>query len=270
MLLTPNKYIGYQVPDFQTAWSKYYNETINPIPPHVAHALHTSPMPSTQFLSIQEVRTLTQDGYLPVETGYCIAPDSALHVAVLTHMPQVSPAMWHWWFGWHGSMDNRYKLWHPKAHQSAQWKDGDNTRTDYINRTSMIEEYIGKKLEKASIQFCDPSVLNLPSQTNKNDMLFICARVGYTHIPLNFGWLVHQVRTTPQGAEMRSRFWMGGSHIQIRGNGGVLSNLVSAALQRFKKLPKEQAIDLLTHCAEEMNHLAGILPALYHEFGTTK
>jgi hypothetical protein len=32
------------------------------------------------------------------------------------------------------------------------------------------------------------------------------------------------------------------------------------------RLPERQAIDLLIHCSEEMNHLAGILPGLHHKF----
>jgi hypothetical protein len=40
--------------------------------------------------------------------------------------PGVTPAMWSWWFGWHGCDTRRYKLWHSPAHLFAAWKDGDD------------------------------------------------------------------------------------------------------------------------------------------------
>jgi hypothetical protein len=94
--------------------------------------------------------------------------------------------------------------------------------------------------------------------------VFICARLGYTRWPLDFGWLVHHLRAVPGGAEMRSRFWMGGPHIQLRVP--WLPVFFSKTLQKTVCLPERQAVELLTHCSEEMNHLARILPGLYAEF----
>ena len=36
----------------------------------------------------------------------------------------------------------------------------------------------------------------------------IAARVGLSVAPLAFGWIIHQVRATDNGAEMRSRFFL--------------------------------------------------------------
>jgi hypothetical protein len=47
---------------------------------------------------------------------------------VLTQMPKVTPAMWDWWFAWHGSEAQRYKLWHPRAHISSKWADREYTK----------------------------------------------------------------------------------------------------------------------------------------------
>lgn len=44
----------------------------------------------------------------------------------------------------------------------------------------------------------------------------VCARLGSAELPVDIGWLVHQVRPVGDGAEMRSRFWLGGPHIQVR------------------------------------------------------
>jgi hypothetical protein len=62
---------------------------------------------------------------------------------------------------------------------------------------------------------------------------------------------------------MRSRFWMGGRHVAGRNLIGSLAAPVAKLVQR---LGESDARALLVHCAEEMPHLAGFLPALHAEF----
>jgi hypothetical protein len=259
------KYIGYRAADHATPWAKFYDENVRPIHPDAAKALEKCPLPAGALPPVEQASDLLRPGYTDFETGYTRESDGSLRVAVLTKMPSVSPEMWDWWFGWHGCRDNRYKLWHPVAHCSAVWQDG---REDlaYVGRVSQIQEYIGKSLEKANIAFRDPVELGFPAAelADKTQVVFICARLGYTHLPIDFGWLVHQIRRTDEGAEMRSRFWMGGRHIQVRAP--WLPAFFSKTLQKLARLPKRQAIDLLTHCSEEMNHLAGFLPKIYKQF----
>ncbi len=257
-------YIGYRKADFDTAHAKFYNENMDALIERVA-TLTDLAHPADTLPDVQQIAALLKPGYAPIETGYCLETDGSARVAILTSMPGVAPAMWDWWFGWHGCADNRYKLWHPKAHLSAKWQDGGD-QTVYIGRTSMIEEYIGTKLEKANIRFIDPSELGLDAQTEagKTKTVFICARIGYTQWPLDFGWLVHQIRATENGAEMRSRFWMGGQYIQIRAK-GAFPRWLSAVLSKIRPIDKAQAEDILRHCAEEMNHIAAFLPQLYAE-----
>jgi len=64
---------------------------------------------------------------------------------------------------------------------------------------------------------------------------------------------------TADGAEMRSRFWMGGRHVAVR-TGKSLADRV-LRLIAARQLPDLR--DLLVHCAQEMNHLAWFLPALH-------
>jgi hypothetical protein len=197
-------------------------------------------------------------GYGAVENGFCTHADGSATVHIHTEMPAVAPHMWHWWFGWHGSSSDRYKLWHPKAHVSARWLDG-HPFESYIGRTSIIEEYIGQKLEKAAITFKDPCEFGLQ---NTVDQVYICARLGYSQLPIDYGYLVHQVRKTSYGAEMRSRFYIGGPHIALRGS-HIFGKLVSAIIRNIKTIKPSQAKALMLHCSEEMNHLAQILPDLY-------
>ncbi|GGD82471.1 hypothetical protein GCM10011514_53180 [Emticicia aquatilis] len=257
------KYIGYQSTDFALPYAKFYDEIIRPIPTLVEKAIKKS---SKNGLQLENVRDMHNKGYLDLENGYLLNNDGSIHVAVLTPMPNVSPEIWDWWFGWHSCEDSRYKLWHPKAHQSVVWADG-RDEVAYVNRTSIIEEYIGKKLEKAAIQFKSPLEFGFSDSqiADKAKVVYVCARVGYVDYPLDFGWLVHQIRKTDGGAEMRSRFWMGGKFIAIRSD-NFLGKIVSKVLQKIVKLPEQQAKDLMTHCSEEMNHLAAILPDLYNEF----
>jgi hypothetical protein len=256
------KYMSYGTADRAEPWAVFYNEHVLPAHPDAMNALKKGALPVGSLPAKEQVANLLQPGYTDSETGYTLETDGSQRVAVLTRMPGVSPEMWDWWFGWHGCRDSRYKLWHPVAHRAAAWADG---RDDvaYIGRVSQIEEYIGKTMEKANIAFRHPVELGFPEAalSDKTKDIFICARVGYTRWPIDFGWLVHQIRRTDDGAEMRSRFFMGGPHIQIRWP--WMPAFVSKILQKMVRLPEQQAIDLLNHCSEEMNHLAGFLPELY-------
>jgi hypothetical protein len=256
-----SKYCGYNAEDYALPYAKYLAETSCEISAEAAEGLVQSPYLPNSLPIFTQVNDLQKQGYAEIENGYTLNADGSATVAVLTVMPRVSPAMWHWWFGWHGCADSRYKLWHPQAHLAAEWQDGESTET-YIGRTSVIQEYIGKKLEKANIQFIAPETLGLQNTDNE---VYICARLGYTDYPLDFGWLVHQVRATDSGAEMRSRFWIGGSYIAIRKKSSFF-RFISTILQKIYRLPSQKPKDILQHCAEEMQHLAAFLPELYHEF----
>jgi hypothetical protein len=184
-------------------------------------------------------------------------------------MPGVTPAMWSWWFGWHGSDTRRYKLWHPRAHLSAAWKDGDDGDRQgadrYVGRWSLISEYIGSSLLNGAIQFVAPQEMGCPADSD--DAVAVCARLGAGEAPVDVGWFIHHVRSTQGGAEMRSRFWMGGRHIAVRKAPGVASKAVRPIASRILGDPGIGGRNLIVHCAQEMNHLAGFLPELYEAFG---
>jgi hypothetical protein len=253
------KYIGYRDADLQTPWARFLRPLAAQQRADIQAALERGPLPAGALPPLERASDLLAPGYTAHETGYTLEADGSLRVAVLTPMPGVTPAMWAWWFGWHGSHDNRYKLWHPVAHRSAQWKDGDQGREGYLGRVSLIEEYIGPKMEKGHIAFLPPAAMGLAVPDDQNEMVCICARVGLSQVPIYAGWLLHQVRRSPEGAEMRSRFWMGGRHVQWRG----APAWASAPLRPFARLPRHRAEELLRHCGEEMQHLSGFLPELW-------
>ncbi|CAN5149813.1 hypothetical protein BH11ACT7_BH11ACT7_28640 [soil metagenome] len=258
-------YLGYRGGDAGTPWGSFFDPEMAPLPRHVVTALEHGPQADQTLLGYDDAPTLLDSGYQQTENGYGQLRGGGFQVSVRTDMPGVTAAMWDWWFGWHGSDSRRYKLWHPRAHVSARWDD-DGSANSWVGRTSLIEEYLGSSYAKAAIQFVEPSVLGLDASRLGHD-LAVCARLGSSEVPVDIGWFVHHVRATAEGAEMRSRFWMGGPYIGARPSSQKVGNRLADTVIRpvaARRLPDPR--DLLVHCAQEMNHLAGFLPELYAQF----
>ncbi len=251
-------YLGYRANDYDTPYADFFRPEIDSLPTHVVDALDHGPQAGPTLAAFDDVPAILDEGYQQTENGYGVLRDGGFQVSVRTDMPGVTPAMWTWWFGWHGSDSRRYKLWHPRVHVSAQWRDGRGDGS-YVGRTSLVCEYLGSSFSRVAIQFVEPSTLGL----EPGDAVTVCARLGSSEIPVGVGWLVHHVRATPTGAEMRSRFWMGGGHVALRAG----KSLVDRALRPVAARQLPDPRDLMVHCAQEMNHLAGFLPALYGRFG---
>ncbi len=264
MNMSETIYLGYKGRDFAKPFSKYLNEDVKGLKEDMLVIKEKGCLAAGRILTLNKANLLSHEGYHSVENGFCKEMDGSYSVAVHTIMPSVNAAMWNWWFGWHGCDDSRYKLWHPKAHFAAQWADG-NASESYINRTSMIKEYIGKNLESAAIQFVEPYTVGIADNRSIDDVVYICARLGLAKLPIDFGYLIHQVRNTADGAEMRSRFYIGGNNIGLRGRFSFLKPL-TYLIRKIYIVKEQQAKDLFTHCSEEMHHLAAFLPELFKEF----
>lgn len=264
----PKQHLGYNDQERRSEYAPFYDEKIAPLPAEVAAALQTGALPWSTLPDVGDLPDLEKPGYTPVEYGYSIDKDGSIAVAVKTDMPGVTPAMWDWWFGWHGSQDLRYKLWHPGAHLSARWEDGKDDAC-YVGRNSVIKEYIGKDPLDAVIQFKSPLEFGFSNEAinHPEKAVYICAKLGHPDLPVDYGYLVHQVRTTDNGAEMRSRFLIGGKYASVRKK-GKLAGMVTDIIRKFRSLPDNFGPDLLRHCAEEMNHLAAFLPQLYQQYHT--
>jgi hypothetical protein len=268
-------YLGYREErgDLDTPFADLFEPHMAPLPRHVEVALAHGPLAPPVLLSFEDAAALADAGDHQTEDGYGVLPDGSTHVAVRTEMPGVTPAMWDWWFGWHGCDPRRYKLWHPRAHLYAEWDDGDDRgrrgRERYVGRTSFVDEYIGSTLVRGAIRFRPPAELGFdPAALDDPErQTVICARVGTSDAPVEVGHLVHHVRAVPGGAEMRSRFWLGGEHVATRSGGAVVDRLVRPIAGRRLGPGVQSARDLLVHCAQEMNHLAARLPALHERFG---
>jgi len=183
-------------------------------------------------------------------------------VSVRTPMPGVTANMVQWWFSDFLQTTEHYNWWHPKDHV---WMDWENKQPGKIVGAShLVHEYIGQELSKLRIQFINASEL-FGYDPNNDNTFIICARVGLLDEKINIAKMCHIVRNTLDGAEMRSRFWLG--HISKRqanetvsSFNGLIGNL---AFTRLFALDKKDAENLMIHAQEEMKYLAKLLPALY-------
>jgi DAPG hydrolase PhiG domain len=285
---TEPRYRGYRDADWAQPYAKYFRTDTLPLQPHVRDALLGGASPAEYGYDITDaVRMLSRPGYHKMETGWTRLGNGTIVVSCLTDMPGVTAEMWDWWLGWHSTQTARYKLWYPDAHlftavgddRSADRSLSDKQR--YLDNVSYIDEYIGRHLQRLAIRFTDPSRLGFDDPGPGGTVT--CARTGLSTYPLAVGWLVHQVRPTAHGAEMRSRFFINHAELldlpawSLPTTGGRLlatraARMMSApVLARVGGLaiPKNFGYDMLFHCASEMNHLASFLPALYEEFKDT-
>jgi DAPG hydrolase PhiG domain len=282
------RYLGYQDEERTRPFAHFFRDHTLPIQDHVRDALLAGMAPAECGYDIDEAaRILQKPGYGKAETGWTRLPGGVTYIAALTDMPGVTAAMWDWWFAWHSTDTARYKLWHPDAHQYSalgQDRGADRTLTDrqrYIGNVSYVDEYIGGLRMRLAIRFLDPAALGFQEAPGTTT---ICARTTYSDLPVAAGWLIHQVRPTDHGSEMRSRFFINHpelldlpAHALPRNartralNNPAARTLLTPLLPRVshRLVPRTIGHDLLFHCASEMNHLASFLPELYEQFHNT-
>jgi len=193
-------------------------------------------------------------------------PDASYLVAVRTTMPEVTADMLRWWFADFMQTTEHYQWWHPEDHVWMDWENKEPGKI--IGASHLVHEYIGGELSKLRIQFVNPFEF-FGYNPNDEDTFVICARVGLLEEEMNIAKMCHVVRNTLNGAEMRSRFWLG--HVAKReGNSTVFSLkgfMGNTFLIRLLVVNKQSAKDLRRHAEEEMKYLAALLPALYGSKG---
>jgi hypothetical protein len=283
-----HRHLGYRGDELDRPFAKYFRPDLLPVQSHVRDALASGQTPGEDGYEVDEApRRLSAPGYERLETGWTRTPKGTTVVACMTDMPGVTAEMWDWWFGWHSTETARYKLWHPGAHQFAaigEDRSANRSLTDrqrYVDNVSYVDEYIGDNLVRLAIRFVDPATLGFADRPGTTH---VCARVSASDVPVAAGWLVHQVRPTEHGSEMRSRFFLGHPEIldlpaQSTSKPRATRVLTSRPGRRFlrpivttvgaRATGRRTGRHLLVHCASEMNHLASFLPALHAEFRDT-
>jgi len=247
------------------------DETLQPLPDHVKEALAGGWADPTKALKLEDANDLLEPGYLPLETGYARLPDGKIHVACLTKMPGVTGRMVNWWFGWMLNTTH-YQYWHPQAHVWSDFEKGSEGRNNnpddanHIGDAHLVHEIIGGSVSKLRIEFRDPSeYLDTSRFEEANVSAAVCARPGYLDKPLKIAHMIHFVRDTDDGCEMRSRFWSGDIEIMIPILGPILGYIMNTRTMRNRVLPGFLGEALLVHCAEEMNHMTKFLPELFYK-----
>ncbi|MBN1105931.1 MAG: hydrolase [Deltaproteobacteria bacterium] len=186
---------------------------------------------------LEDADQLLQPGYLPLETGFTRLPSGQILVAVLTRLPRCKGKMIDWWFGYAGDTE-KYRQWHPHQHVSGEW-DEHWRPGHYIGASHLVREYVGGTLCQLKITFQEPSLLLDTCRFEEARVgAAICGRIGLMQKDFHLGTLIHLVRDTDFGCEMRSRFWL-----------------------LYADEPFARGV--MTHCIEEMGYLGDLLPDLY-------
>ena len=263
----PGRRLGWSDHELATLpYARFWNPVMADISADAHRAVANSPMAEALFPPMADAIGNIPDA--EVQNGFTIASDGAMRVNLVTEMPDVTPQMIDWWFGWHGDSPERYKLWHPKAHVHAQWTTqppvGSTGRARYVGHTSEVDEYLGSAMIRGAIQFRRPEDFGLVDAAVAAgvDATAVCARTGLVDLPVDLGYLAHHVAAVPGGSVMRSRFWLGGPDIAARS--APLRAAVPVA-KRLVGLTELDARALLVHCSQEMTHLATFLPAIYEQ-----
>ncbi|MFP8875679.1 MAG: hypothetical protein VCB99_01945 [Myxococcota bacterium] len=269
-------YLGMRSGDLDgKPYAKYWQPEMRPLQPHVAQAvLHGSEAGELGF-PMDEADQLLEPGDLALENGFTKLSDGTVFVAVRTDMPGVTGAMFEWWMGWHYMEHQRYKLWHPRAHvangtASMRGDDPDLSDREKYMTTHLVTEYVGDRCEDITITFHDPAtIFSDPARfAESGTTAMICGRVGLQRAPVTIGHLIHQIRETEGGAEMRSRFWLGRPQLDRLGPGNLLNRLLGSNALAPRLVGAHLGRDMLVHCGMEMQHLAGFLRDLYADYYT--
>ncbi len=266
------KYLGMRSGDLDgKPYAKHWNPKMEPMQEQVRHALLHGPEASELGFTVDEANQLLEPGYLPLESGYTRLRNGQIFVAALTKMPGVTSEMIDWWFGWHYMESERYKLWHPRAHLSngAKKMVGDDPaltdREKYLHNPNYVSEYIGDSRLDIVITFREASdFVDADRFREARIGTMVCGNVSHPSVPLTLSTLIHQIRDTHDGVEMRSRFWMG--DVGFQGAAQILNPLIPSRAIARRAVSLDQGRDLVVHCATEMNHLASFLPALYFDY----
>jgi hypothetical protein len=116
-----------------------------------------------------------------------------------------------------------------------------------------------------SIAFCDPSeYLDSSRFSASGTETVISARTISRAERMAAGHVLHQIRRTADGVEMRSRFWLADfSPLAAPLVAPALRAVLNTRRVRQAIIPNAVGRNLVQHCAEEMTHLAEFLPELF-------
>lgn len=213
-------------------------------------------------LPIEDINQMLDAGYLAMENGYTRFKDGSGYVAVNIVFPNASGDMLDWWFDWHGYDTMRYKIWYPGLHAMALYENYEEPETFSISKYVLkhpegktnhtIERMMkGEDLQDMQITFVNPEQYGLDNSKLGTNQWAVCANVKSGNQTLV--QMVHFIRKTKDGVEMRSRFWVGHNLPWIARKIGI---------------SEDALYGLAHHCLTEYTQLASFLPEVYKNYAT--
>ncbi|MBP2661259.1 MAG: hypothetical protein H6Q69_4291 [Firmicutes bacterium] len=248
------------------SYAKYYYEELAPIPKENIEAMK-QPCQAELALKIQNRNRLFEEGYLDVETGYCVMCDGTGFVANHLFMPEVTTEMFDWWFAWHGLGALRYTIWDSEDHYEARcinraqaFNPSLSYREKYWGTTHLIREDIGLGVDDIFVTFRNPKDMGFNSEKIGTSACstIVTSNGGSPNDGAPLGGLVmcHFVREVEGGIELRTRFWMGWH---------IVGDKEVKLLPDGVQLPIEVPKALCAHAAKEFTNLARLLPRIFAE-----
>jgi len=157
---------------------------------------------------LEEVDKLLNPGYLPMETGYYHLPNGQWHIAVLTMMPGCKREWVDWWFHNYISDQAIVKIKNPLQLLSGPYQ---KENPEYSLKANPYGKHLtlGKLLNRQHFHFIqdDPNqYFDTVKLKNVENTSVICTKSVLQDDTLDAN-IIHIVRDTDFGCEMRSRFW---------------------------------------------------------------
>ena len=244
---------------------KYYELPIKPVPEDVAAKIMSLKYDNEDGLNIADINRMFDDGYLPCEFGLFKCPDGGSIMANLTDMPGVTPEMFDWWFAWHGLDTFRYVIWDKDDHYYCQSQSVEKNldsslsmKERYWDTWQDIKEALadGQPAVPVKLHFVHPTEVGFdPEKLKDFKGTIVC-----TPAP---AIMIHFLRPTATGSELRTRFYMG----YMNGpDGKPVPMPEGAGPQMPDEIKEMMGRSMLMHNVKEFTHLAEILPDLYNEF----
>ncbi|MCQ2529819.1 MAG: phloretin hydrolase [Lachnospiraceae bacterium] len=242
---------------------KYFELPIKPVPEEKAKEIASFSYDNQDGLNIADINKMFDDGYTQCEFGLFGCPDGGWMFANLTDMPGVTPEMFDWWFAWHGLDTMRYAIWDKDDHYYCQSQSVEKNmdtslsmKERYWDTYHDIKEAIadGQDPVPVKLHFVHPTEVGFDAEKLKE----FKGTIVCTPAP---AIMIHFMRPTATGCELRTRFYMG--YEQTPDGKIVASKNGPQMPQQIKEM---MAKGMLMHNVKEFTHLAEILPALYNEF----
>ena len=158
--------------------------------------------------------------------------NETIDLVVVHELPGVTPEMIDWWWDNIDSSE-RYKLWHPKDHESFEWEI--SPKKGHIGAIQRIVENIGFPT-KLRIRWEDPKSSSIPIEYSH---ALVGSVINDENKPLS--WLLHEYEQIEKGTKLRTTFRLPA------------------------KTPKSFIEALRKHNIEEITEFSNFLPKLYEE-----